>query len=512
MRKFILVIVFAILFLIVSTTISYGAYSAESKTVNSEEQFTVTVTSSVGLENFNLSLGGHEGITYVTCSSSAADFVNTASGQMAVAGIGKSFKTLGTYTFKAPNVTKDTTYNISFTIDSSNSGTVTSTITVKAPKVEEPKPEETPVTPAENTTPNNTQTNTEDNTGTQEPEQKPNENNNETPANTTTSNDNTQAEKPPVETKKSSNANLSNLGIRPNDFTGFKSGTTSYKVSVPNNVASVEVYAKKSEDSQTVTGTGTKQLNEGTNSFDVEVTAEDGTKKTYTINVVRLAKEETNNPDADNPKEEVDVALSSIQITSVSLNEAFNPEKLEYTAVASADAKEVIVRASANVENAKIEINAPEEFEDGENNIIITVKSESGSKSKTYTVKVTKSAEEIVEDKKEDTENKIIETIGATTSNEDNSNKDKNGLEKDKVIFIVGIGIFALIGAVCAFIRYRRDKNVDIFEDPEELSGMEFKKKKKKEDKTSDKKVESQILENSTEKSKAEKLQKGKHF
>ena len=43
--------------------------------------------------------------------------------------------------------------------------------------------------------------------------------------------------------KKSSNANLSNLGIKPNDFSGFKAGVTSYNVTVPEDVETVDVYA-----------------------------------------------------------------------------------------------------------------------------------------------------------------------------------------------------------------------------------------------------------------------------
>ena len=83
--------------------------------------------------------------------------------------------------------------------------------------------------------------------------------------------------------KKSNNANLSNLGITPNDFKGFTPGTTKYDVEVPNDVESVNVYATKADKNAKVTGTGNKNLNEGLNTFNIEVTAEDGTtKKTYT--------------------------------------------------------------------------------------------------------------------------------------------------------------------------------------------------------------------------------------
>lgn len=89
-------------------------------------------------------------------------------------------------------------------------------------------------------------------------------------------------------TTKSNNANLGNLGIKPNDFSGFRAAKTSYDVTVPNNVSSINVYANKGHSGQTISGTGTKTLNVGINTFNVLVTAEDGTtKKTYTINVTR---------------------------------------------------------------------------------------------------------------------------------------------------------------------------------------------------------------------------------
>ena len=78
---------------------------------------------------------------------------------------------------------------------------------------------------------------------------------------------------------KSSDATLSDLGIKPNDFKGFKSGTTSYKTTVPEDVAEVEVYAKTTSSKATVTGTGKKKLENGTNKVEVIVTAENGQEK-----------------------------------------------------------------------------------------------------------------------------------------------------------------------------------------------------------------------------------------
>ena len=85
--------------------------------------------------------------------------------------------------------------------------------------------------------------------------------------------------------EKSSNANLAILGIKPNDFTGFRYGTTTYEVEVPEEVDEVEVYAKVQDEKATMTGTGKKLLEKGDNKAQVVVTAENGATKTYTINI-----------------------------------------------------------------------------------------------------------------------------------------------------------------------------------------------------------------------------------
>ena len=483
MKKILTIAILSVAFMMLWCTISFAGYSAPSKTVQSGESFSITVTSSEGLDAYTLKLTGYSGLTYNSCSKNQAsgetvicDSANKVIGYMNPSG---TTKTLGTFSFKAPEVTEDKTYKITFSVD--NESTVTSTITVKAPE-KEPEPEkpaenttQEPEKPAENTTQepekpaDNTTTEPEkpaENT-TPEPE-KPAENTtqeSEKPAENTT-----QEQEKPVEEKKSSNANLSNLGIRPNDFSGFKSGNTSYSVSVPNNVEKVEVYANKAEDVQTITGTGTKSLSEGSNLFEIEVTAEDGTQKVYKINVIRLAKEETNNPDVEKQDEKIEVALASLQIVSVTLNEAFKPDTYTYTATASLDAKEVIVNGSANVDTAIIDVDAPEEYVEGENIIKITVKSKDGSDKKVYTIKIMKEAEE-KEDIKEEIKNEIAPaTVGSVKNDNNKSGGNAGGLSNEQLIFCVGIAITTLIGILAAVVRYNKDKkNVE-----EDVSPMEF--------------------------------------
>ena len=95
---------------------------------------------------------------------------------------------------------------------------------------------------------------------------------------------------------KSSNANLTTLGITPKDydFSGFSKDKTSYSVTVPNDVDSLEVKYEKADSKAKVKVTGNDNLEVGTNNIKVVVTAENGTTKTYTIKVTKLATEDNN--------------------------------------------------------------------------------------------------------------------------------------------------------------------------------------------------------------------------
>ena len=206
-------------------------------------------------------------------------------------------------------------------------------------------------------------------------------------------------------TAKSSNTNLSNLGIRPNDFTGFTPTRTSYSVTVPNNVTSVEVYASKGQSGQTISGTGTKNLSEGTNTFNVIVTAEDGvTTKTYTIAVTREPAEETEDPEEpeeempeEQPEENTEIVngnsvfgLSTIEIDGIELSPKFSTEVYEYTAKLVGEKETLDIKTNATEENSKIEITGNEGLKEGENVITILVTNEAGDKTAAYQIKLTK--------------------------------------------------------------------------------------------------------------------------
>ena len=108
--------------------------------------------------------------------------------------------------------------------------------------------------------------------------------NNTSSNSSSSSNENTTTQEPEV--KKSSEKNLSSLSVSEGTLSPkFSSGTTTYKVDLTSETESLTISAKAKDSKAKVSGTGKKELKIGENNFTVTVTAEDGSKKTYTISV-----------------------------------------------------------------------------------------------------------------------------------------------------------------------------------------------------------------------------------
>lgn len=297
--------------------------------------------------------------------------------------------------------------------------TTSATIKVESPKVEE------------NSTNNNTNNNTENNTtesnkeskddSTEKEKKEESSNNNQTNQAESTDkkeeNNNQPAQK--VEQKKSSNANLSNLGIRPNDFTGFKSGTTSYNVTVPYDVEKVEVYAKVQDSKANVSGTGNKPLDVGKNSLNVVVTAEDGTKKTYTINVTRqeekknetnTTNEVSNNTTNQNTTNEISNTsntannattnttsngdITKLEVVGYNLSPVFSSNIYEYKLTVEEDVDKLDIKAQTSNNGVQFEIAGNSDLKMGENVITVVSHNKYTDENTTYQIIVTKVAKE----------------------------------------------------------------------------------------------------------------------
>ena len=174
---------------------------------------------------------------------------------------------------------------------------------------------------------------------------------------------------------------LSNLGITPHDFSGFTSGRTSYTVNVPNDCTSINVYASSKNGS--VSGTGSKRLQEGTNRFNVTVSNSAGSK-TYSISVIRAGESGEDVPNViDEPVEEEKtegIGLSTLEIEGYTLDKEFKTDQYSYSIKVSneitqefVDSLKEKVKATANIENAEVEI-IPAINEEGKAIITIIVK------------------------------------------------------------------------------------------------------------------------------------------
>ena len=257
----------------------------------------------------------------------------------------------------------------------------------------------------------------------------------------------------PVTTQSpSSNANLSNLGIRPNDFTGFRPATTTYNVTVPEDVESVEVYATASDSKATIAGTGNKTLQYGANALNVVVTAENGTTKTYTINVTREGTEENaeEQPEEDTENTEVVNGLSNITIKDLELKPAFSSDVYEYTVDYIGEATSLDIQTVATDPSYTVETLGNEELKEGENTITILVSDSEGNNVATYQLTVNKS---------------LVDEEALAREEEQRQQ------EEQRRMFIIAGGIIALILIIVIIIIIKRRKN-RVY--AEEFSGVPF--------------------------------------
>lgn len=244
--------------------------------------------------------------------------------------------------------------------------------------------------------------------------------------------------------RESSNANLINLGIRPHDFSGFRSGTTSYSVTVPADTESVEVYAEAQDSNATISGTGTVNLQEGENTINVVVTAEDGTTKTYTIIITREA--------AENTEENTEIiegeGLASLSIQNIELSPKFEINVYEYTAKYIGEDTTLQIEANPTNEGYLVEIVGNEDLKEGENLITILVSDSDGNNVATYQITVNKSLvdEEALAREQAEQEQRQRMIIGAVIA----------------VVVVIAIIVFVII-------RRRRNRAF-----AEEYSGVPF--------------------------------------
>ncbi len=91
-----------------------------------------------------------------------------------------------------------------------------------------------------------------------------------------------------IEASYSKDNNLKSLSVEGYELSpAFDKNTLSYVVSVPDTVDKIKINAQVNDSKSRVSGTGEKDISQGTNKFDIVVTAQNGAIKTYTVTVDR---------------------------------------------------------------------------------------------------------------------------------------------------------------------------------------------------------------------------------
>ncbi len=203
-----------------------------------------------------------------------------------------------------------------------------------------------------------------------------NQNNNNNKNNNQNNNTNTKKD------TRSKNANLSSLNIEGVELSPeFNADTTTYNATVKFDVSEINVSAIPQDNKSTTVVNGNMDLVEGDNNVTITVTAENGTKKVYTV-IVKKEK----NPD------DLNAFLSSLVINNATLKTDFNQEIFEYMCDdISADIFKLDIVATTQIEGATCEIIGNDDLKPGINHITIKVTSKDGSESKEYKIIVFKS-------------------------------------------------------------------------------------------------------------------------
>ena len=189
-------------------------------------------------------------------------------------------------------------------------------------------------------------------------------------------------------------------------------------------------------------------LNVGNNIISITVTAENGSTRTYTVNVRR--KQDPNYvPDSN-------ASLSSITINQGILSPAFSPDITEYIVYLPFESKTISAIGTAESVKAQGVIGSGDvNLSLGENHIAVTGKAEDGTEKQynitvvvmpEYSGEVTEAATEEATTEETTEETTIDETTESATAVADNSPENMGGVN---IIIVV---ILVIVSAVAGFI------------------------------------------------------------
>ena len=201
---------------------------------------------------------------------------------------------------------------------------------------------------------------------------------------------------------KSSNNYLKNLSIGKYEITpNFDKQIINYEVKTEITENKIMVKAEADDEKASISGTGEIELNSGENNITVDVTAENGTVRSYYIKVVKELKEKLRLSNISL------VAMSNEKdVNNIELNPSFDSEIFTYNCNVANYIDKINIEAKANDKNADIEIVGNEHLKEGLNEILVTVK-KSNTEKIVYKINVNKEKKDEIETKEENNNQNI---------------------------------------------------------------------------------------------------------
>ena len=219
----------------------------------------------------------------------------------------------------------------------------------------------------------------------------------------------------------------------------FDPNITEYSLTVGADVEKLDIGVIAEDPKSTVEIVGNNELLIGENTVNVKVTAEDGTVRTYTINVTKVA--------------DVGVKLSELSIESYTLSPEFSSDVFEYTLnITDTSITNLAINAKSDEENVDIEIVGNNELKLGKNIITILVTSKNDNLTTTY---------------------QIVVNIEET---QPENNQIIAGIDNNDLFMYIGIGVVVLvilIIIIVVIVRKRRNaKETDDYDDEEDFAPL----------------------------------------
>ena len=174
---------------------------------------------------------------------------------------------------------------------------------------------------------------------------------------------------------------LKSLGVSDTSI-AYQKDKTTYDATVGVKVESVLITATANDSSATITGTGTKQLNPGLNTFNIKVTSSNGAESTYTINITR--SNEDINPTLQSSK------LKSLKIDNLALELG---AKTNYIYSINKETSSLNLTYETESETATVKVEGNENLKSGFNTVKVIVTEKNNDKTE-YTIIVYKHPED----------------------------------------------------------------------------------------------------------------------